>query len=69
MVSLKFQGLKDLNGKSPDQTQADSLEIVVFYEFIKVDREQLEWNQKMLPEHFKIEHSYDVVSVLLVCVI
>jgi hypothetical protein len=42
MVSLKFQGLKDLNGKSPDQTQADSLEIVVFYEFIKVDREQLE---------------------------
>jgi hypothetical protein len=42
MVSLKFQGLKNLNGESPDQTQADSLEIVVFYEFIKVDREQLE---------------------------
>ena len=47
MISLKFKSLQNLYRKSPDQTQTNALEVVVFYELIKVDAEQLK-SQKCL---------------------
>ena len=45
MISLKFKSLQNLYRKSPDQTQTNALEVVVFYELIKVYAEQLKRNQ------------------------
>ena len=37
MISLVLQGLKDLNSKSPYQSQRNSLEAVVLNELIEID--------------------------------
>ena len=48
MISLEFEGLKDLDGKSTDQTLGDSLKVIVFDEFVEVDTEAFEGYQEML---------------------
>lgn len=44
------QGLQNLDGKSSDKTERNTLEIVAFDEFIKIDTEKFKRNQEMTSE-------------------
>ena len=61
-----FQTLQDLNGKSADQTQTYSLEVVVFDELIQVDAEEFKRDAKMLSENHIILHADDVMRIFRV---
>lgn len=50
LVALEFQGLQDLNSESSDQPRRNSLEVVLFDEFVEVHTEQFERDQQVLPE-------------------
>lgn len=44
LFAQEFKRLKDLDGKPPNQTECDTLEFIVLYKLIQVDREQLKWD-------------------------
>lgn len=66
MISLEFEGLKDLDGKSTDQTLGDSLKVIVFDEFVEVDTEAFEGYQEMLAENHEVLDADDVILVVFV---
>jgi len=65
-LSEIFKGLKNLDGKPSDETQRNSLEIVVLDEFVQVDGKKLERDDKMLSKHAVVFYPDDVVRVIWV---
>lgn len=44
LFSQVLQSLKYLNSKPSNEAECDPLEVIVLYEIIKIDWEQLEWD-------------------------
>ena len=66
LVSQVLQGLKNLNSKSPYQTESHALEVVVLDEIVKIDGEQLERYHQMLPKNHVVLDSNDIEGVIRV---
>jgi hypothetical protein len=66
MVPLEFEGLKDLDGKSTDQTLRYSLKVIVFDEFVEVDTEALKGYQEMFAENHEVLDADNIVLVVFV---
>ena len=62
------QSIKNLDGKTSDQTERETLEVTCFQEIIKVDRQQFECNTQMVPKLDHFLHSYDVVLIIRIMV-
>ena len=61
-----FQALEDLDGETSDQAQRDAFEIVVFYEFVKVDGKEFEGDDQVLSKHAVILNPNDIIRVIWV---
>lgn len=66
LFSQILQSLQNLDCKTSYQTQSDTLEIVVFDKIIKIDREQLEWDNQMFAEHYIVLDPNNVVRIIRV---
>ena len=44
LLSQVFEGLKDLDGESPNQAKGNSFEIIVFDELVEIYREKFKGN-------------------------
>jgi len=58
--------LKNLNGKSSNEAERDSLKVAVLDEFVEVEAEQLESNAQMISEHDVVFYSNYVIFVIRV---
>ena len=65
-LSKIFQSLKDLDCKSPNETEWNSLEIIILNELIKIDWEKLKRDDQVLSKHTIIFDSNNIVGVIWV---
>lgn len=66
VVTLKFKCLENLYCKSADQSSWDTLEVILFDEFIKIHTKQFKWEQQVLSEYSVVVNSYNIVLIILV---
>lgn len=66
LILEELERLKDLDGKAADQRQRNSLEVVVLYELVKVNREELERYDQVVSKEAVVLNLYDIVLVLWV---
>lgn len=66
MIALELQSLENLNRKAPNKASRDSLEIILFYEFVQIHTEQFKRQQQMFAENGVIKDPHNVVLVILV---
>lgn len=69
MVLLVLESLKHLDGKSADQVLGDTLEVVISYKFVEIDREELESDDEMLPENVIIVNSDDIILIMWIVIV
>mmetsp|Transcript_48637 Transcript_48637/g.125284 ORF Transcript_48637/g.125284 Transcript_48637/m.125284 type:complete len:217 (+) Transcript_48637:637-1287(+) len=64
LLLQKSQGRQQLDGKSPDETQRNPLEIVVFNELVEIYAEQLEGDAQVVPEIEVVHHVHHIRGAL-----
>ena len=66
LLSKIFKSLKDLDCKSPNETEWHSFEIIILNKLIKIYWEKLKRDDQVLSEHAVIFNSYNIVGVIRV---
>lgn len=64
----EFKSLEHLNCKSSDETQRDTLEIVVSNELIEIDAEKFEGDYQMMSENLIILNTNNVVRIIWILI-
>mmetsp|Transcript_55745 Transcript_55745/g.180990 ORF Transcript_55745/g.180990 Transcript_55745/m.180990 type:complete len:282 (-) Transcript_55745:420-1265(-) len=64
LLLQKSQGRQQLDGKSPDETQRNPLEVVVLNELVEIYAEQLEGDAQVVPEIEVVHHVHHIRGAL-----
>jgi len=65
-LAQELERLKNLNGKAAYERERNALEVVILYELVQVDREELERDDQVVSEHAVVFYLNNVVLVFRV---
>ncbi len=63
-----LEGVEELDGESPNQTERQPVEVVQLQEVVEVDTHELEGDAQVLPEYHIVLHVDNVHSIVGVVV-